>query len=133
SASLPVVEAVELELPRLERSVTGRHDQRTREELLARLRGQEQELLTILRHPREIRDLLVEVDVGAELEPLLDAEVDEFLALDLGVSGDVVDVLLGIDRGHLAADLAEALHDADTRVPVARVVGGSEAHGARAD
>ena len=73
------------------------------------------------------------MDVGAELEPLLDAEVDEILALDLRMARDVVDVLLRIDRRDLAAELAEALDDADGGIAVARVVGSSEADRARAD
>ena len=132
-AALPVVDPLELELPRLEGAVAGGHDQRPREELLARLRRQSEELLAVLRDAREIGDLFVEMDVGAELEPLLDAEVDEILAPDLRVAGDVVDVLLGIDRGDLAAELAEALDDANGRVAMARVVGGREADRACAD
>ena len=75
------------------------------------------------------RHLLAEEDVGAELEPLLGAELDERLALDLRVAGDVVDVLLRIDRGDLAAELLEALEDADRGLAVARVVGGREPTG----
>ena len=44
---------------------------------------------------------LSQVHVGPELEALLDAEVDERLALDLRVPGDVVDMLLGVDGGDL--------------------------------
>ena len=67
------------------------------------------------------------MDVGAELEPLLDTELDEILALDLRVARDVVDVLLRIDGGDLAAELAEALDDANGGVAVARVVRGGKA------
>ena len=75
-------------------------------------------LLAVGADPLEVLDLLVEEDLGSELEALLDAEVDERLALDLRVAGDVVDVLLGIDGGHLAAELAEALDDPDGGVAV---------------
>ena len=47
--------------------------------------------------------------------------------------GDVVDVLLRVDRGHLAADLLQALDDPDGRVPVAGVVGGRQPRGAGAE
>ena len=71
--------------------------------------------------------------LGAVLESLLDAEVDELLAEDLRMSRHVVDVLLGIRRGDLAAELLEALDDAHGPVAVARVVGGSQAGRARAE
>jgi hypothetical protein len=57
---------------------------------------------------------------------LLDAEVDELLAEDLRVPGDVVDVLLRVGRRDLAPELLEALDDAHGRVAVAGVVGGGE-------
>ena len=60
-----------------------RDDEGTREEPLARVRRQGQDLLAVLRDALESRYLLVQVDVGAELEALLDAEVDELLAEDL--------------------------------------------------
>ena len=75
----------------------------------------------------EVLHLLGEEDLGAELEALLDAEVDERLALDLRMAGDVVDVLL-VDRGHLAAELAEA-STIRTEARGARVVRGGEADG----
>src|SRR6188474_3617221 len=73
------------------------------------------------------------MDVRAELEPLLDGEVDEILPPDLRVAGDVVDVLLGIDRSDLATELTKALDDADARVTVPGVVRGREADRACAD
>ena len=75
--------------------------------------------------------LLAEPHVGAVLEPLLGAEVDERLPLDPRVAGDVVDVLLGVGRGDLAADLLEALDDPHRRVAVPGVVGGGEPGRAR--
>ena len=47
--------------------------------------------------------------------------------------GDVVDVLLGVDRRDLAAELLEALDDPDGGVAVAGVVRGSEPGRARAE
>src|SRR4029079_1241515 len=44
----------------------------------------------------------------------------------LRVPGDVVDVLLRVDRRDLAAELLEALDDPDGRVAMARVIGGGE-------
>ena len=51
------------------------------------------------------------------------ALIDELLSQDLRVAGDVVDVLLGVDRGYLASQLFEALDDAHGGVTVATVVG----------
>src|SRR5215207_3376265 len=73
------------------------------------------------------------MDVGAELQSLFYAEVDELLTEDLRVARDVIDMLLGIDGRDLAAELAEALDDPDRRVSVARVVVGREPYRPRAD
>src|SRR3954451_10576781 len=132
-AALPVVDPVELELPRLEGAVASRDDQRARKELLPGLGRQREQFFAVLRQPRQVGDLFVEVDVGAELEALFDAKVDEVLALDLRMPGDVVDVLLRVDGGDLAAELAEALDDANRGVAVARVVRGGQPYWARAD
>ena len=82
---------------------------------------------------REIGHLFAEMDVGAELQSLFYAKVDELLTEDLRMARDVINMLLGIDGGDLAAELAEALDDADRRVSVARVVGGREPHRPGAD
>jgi hypothetical protein len=133
TAPLPIVDARNLELARLEGAMAGRHDERPGRERLALVRRHEQDLLAVHPDALEAFHLLVEMDVRAELEALLDAEVDERLALDLRVPGDVVDVLLRVDGSDLATELAEALDDADGGVAVPRVVGGSKANGARAD
>src|SRR5215210_383291 len=73
------------------------------------------------------------MDVRAKLEALLDTEVDECLALDLRVPGDVEDVLLRIHRGDLASELLQALHDANRSIAVTGVVRRSEPDGAAAD
>jgi hypothetical protein len=66
------------------------------------------------------------------LQALLGAELDELRAEDLRVTGDVVDVLLGVDRRHLAAELLEALDHPHRRVAVTGVVGSRETGRARA-
>jgi len=71
--------------------------------------------------------------LGLVLETLLGAKVDECLTLDLGVPGDVVDVLLRIDGGDLAADLLQALDDPNGRVSMTCVVGGRKAGRAGAE
>ena len=77
--------------------------------------------------------VLAQMDVGAVLQPLLDHPVGVLLPVDLREPRDVEDVLLGVHGGHLAAELLEALDDAARRLTVARVVGGGQAGGARAD
>ena len=64
---------------------------------------------------------------------MLDAKVDEVLSEDLRVPGDVVDVLLGVRRRDLAAELLQALDDPHGRVTVTGVIGGGEPNGARAE
>ena len=73
--------------------------------------------------------LLAEAHLRPVLQALLGAELDQLRAQDLRVPGDVVDVLLRVDRRHLAAELLEALDDPHRRVAVARVVRGGEAGG----
>ena len=131
--ALPGVDVVDLELARLEGAVPCGDDQRPGRERLALVRGEDEDLLAVGADPLEVLDLLAEVDVGPELEALLDAEVDERLALDLRVPGDVVDVLLGIDGRDLAAELSEALDDPHGAVAVPAVVGRSETHRPAAD
>jgi hypothetical protein len=46
--ALPVVNSFDLELARLESAVSGRHDQRTGEETLARLRRERENVFSIL-------------------------------------------------------------------------------------
>ena len=132
-SALPVVDVFDLELARLEGAVAGRHDQHAGRERLALVRREDELLLAVHADPLQILHLLIEEDLGPELETLLDAEIDERLPLDLGMAGDVVDVLLGIDGRHLAAELAEAFHDPDGGVAVPRVVGGCETDGTGAD
>ena len=132
-AALPVVDVIDLELAGLERAVTRRDDQHAGRERLALVGGEDQLLLAVDPDPLEILHLLVQEDLGAELEALLDTEVDEGLALDLRVAGDVVDVLLRVDGSHLAAELAEALDDPDGGISMPCVVRDSEPNGAGAD
>ena len=132
-APLPVVDVLDLELAGLERPVPGGDDQHARRERLALVGGEDEVLLAVRADALKVLDLLVEEDLGSELEPLLRAEVDERLGPDLGMAGDVVDVLLRVDRGGLAAELAEALDDADGGVTMPRVVRRREADGACAD
>ena len=118
---LPLVDALDAELARLEGPVAGRDDDHARLDPPAR-RASSAESTSSPFWPRrvEVSHLLAEHDVGAELEALLGAEVDERLPLDLRVAGHVEDVLLGIDGRDLAAELLEALDDADASPPGAR-------------
>ena len=132
-AALPVVDVLDLELARLEGPVPGRHDQHAGRERLALVGGEDEVLLAVDADALEVLHLLAEEDLGPELEALLDAEVDERLAQDLRMAGDVVDVLLRVDGGDLAAELTEALDDPDGGVAVPGVVGRREPDGAGAD
>jgi hypothetical protein len=113
--------------------VPRRDDERAAQVRLPRARRDGQELLPVLGDPLERLHLLAQVHRGAPLEALLGAELDEVAAEDLRVAGDVVDVLLGVDRRHLAAELLDRVDDADGRVAVAGVVRGGEPRRARAE
>src|SRR5207302_4659863 len=69
----------------------------------------------------------------AVLEALLGTELDELLPEDLRMPGNVVDVLLGIRRRDLTAELLQALDDPDRCIAMPRVVRGGEPHGAGAE
>jgi len=116
-----------IELARLEGPVAGGDDQRPAEEGAALVRRDREQLLAVLAQALERLDFLAQSHVGAVLEPLLGAEIDQRLTLDLRIAGDVEDVLLRIDGGDLTADLLEALDDPHGRVAMARVVRGGEA------
>src|SRR2546423_5131977 len=131
--ALPVVDPLDAELARHEAAAPGGDDQRTAQEGVALVSADRHQLLAVALDRLERAHLLAETNVCVELEALLGAEVDERLALDLRVAGDVVDVLLRVRRRDLPADLLETLDDPDGRVPVARVVGGGEPRRARAE
>jgi hypothetical protein len=129
TVSEPLVDVVDAELSRLERTVAGGHDQRSGEIRPAFVRRERVDLLAVLAPALQRIRLLAEDHLGAVLKALLDAQVDEVLAEDLRVPGDVVDVLLRIGRRDLAAELLEALDDANGGVPVARVVRSRQSNG----
>src|ERR671934_2024243 len=124
--ALPGVDVLDAELPRLERSVAGRDDQRAAQVRPPLVRRDREQLLAVLAQALERLNLLAEQDLRLVLEPLLRAELDERLTLDLRMAGDVVDVLLRIDRRDLAADLLEAFDDANRGIAMPRVIRGRE-------
>jgi hypothetical protein len=97
------------------------------------VRPDREHFVAVLLYALERRHLLAEMDVRAKLEALLDTEVDERLALNLWVPGDIEDVLLRVNGRDLAPQLLEALDDADRGIAVAGVVRRSEPDGAAAD
>src|SRR6478672_4853754 len=127
---LPGVDVVDPELARLEGAVAGGDDQRPAQVRASLLGRDGKELLAVLVQAVERLHLFAQQDLGAVLESLLRAQLDERLALDLRMTCDVEDVLLGIHGGDLATNLLQALDYPDRRVAMARVVRGSEAGGA---
>src|SRR6476646_3752260 len=125
--SFPGVDVVDPELARLERAVAGGDDQGTAQVRASLLGRDREELLAVLVQALEHLNLLAQQDFRAILEPLLRAELDKGLALDLRMPCNVEDVLLGIHGGDLAADLLEALDDPNGRIAMARVIRSSEA------
>ena len=118
--ALPFVDPVDPELARLECAVTGGDDQRARDVWAALVGADREQLLAVLAHALEALHLLAEPHLGAVLQALLGAELDQLRAEDLRMARDVVDVLLGVDGGDLAAELLEALDDPNRGVAVAR-------------
>src|SRR5687768_9974943 len=60
----------------------------------------------------QLLHLLLEADVGTELFTLLDEIVREVAGEDAGEAADVVDVLLGVERGELTAELGKRVDNA---------------------
>src|SRR5205807_10264400 len=83
--AFPAVPVVDAELPRLEGAVAGGDDQRAGEVLAALVGREPQDVPVALERLR----LFAETDVGAVLQSLLGAEVDELLAQDLRLPRDV--------------------------------------------
>ena len=77
--------------------------------------------------------LLVEADGGGVLHGLIGERSDQIFGQDLGKSGHVVDVFLGIQRGQLAAELGQRVDDLGLHLPHARVEGPEQARGSAAD
>ena len=118
------------ELPRLESAVPGGHDHRPREQRLA-VRGVQRDRLVVAVLDRV--DHGAQPDVRRVLQRLVGELVDQRLAVDLGEAGDVEDVLLGIDRADLAAELLERLDDPYRRVAMPAVVRGGKTRRATPD
>src|SRR5207248_4313985 len=133
ASALPVVDALDAELARLEGAVPGGHDQRAAEIRLGGARPDGEELLSVLRDVLQLLHLFAEVHLRAPLEPLLGAELDEIAPEDLRVPRDVVDVLLRVDGRDLAAELLDRVDDPNRCVAVAGVVGGGETGRPRAE
>jgi hypothetical protein len=107
----------------------GGDDQRAGEVRPALVGADREQLLAVLAQALERLNLLAEMHLGPVLEALLGAELDERRPLDLRMAGDVVDVLLRVDRRDLTAELLEALDHPHRGVAVACVVRGGEAGG----
>src|SRR5215213_11118597 len=122
TSPLPLVDAVDAELPRLEGAVAGGDDQRAREIGAALVGADGEDLLPVVIDTVERLHLFPQPDLGAVLEALLRAEVDERLSENLRVTRDVVDVLLGVDGGDLSPELLETLDYTDGAVAVSCVV-----------
>ena len=64
---------------------------------------------------------------------LLDQALDQLTALDRREAGHVEDLLLGVHRGDLAAELGQRVDDGDPHAAEAGVVGGEQTGGTGAD
>src|SRR3954462_13841900 len=67
--------------------------------------------------PLESGDVLVEVRLVVELRCLLDQRLHQILRQNLRETSDVEDVLLGIERGELSAQLRKRGNDLRLRPP----------------
>jgi hypothetical protein len=107
AAALVGLDAVERRAVRPEGADAGRHDDGPRQDA-GPGRGLDPETIAV-RHQR--RHLLAEVPGRVEGRRLLDEAVDEIGCIDLRMARDVVDRLLGIERGALAARHVEGVDD----------------------
>src|SRR5262249_50895478 len=130
---LPGVDVIDPELPRLEGPVTRGDDQRSAQVRTALVGRDREHLLAVLAQPLQALDLLAEQNLGAVLRALLRPRLYQRLTLDLGVAGDVVDVLLGIDSRDLPAELLEAFDDPHRGIAMACVIRGRQARWAGAE
>jgi hypothetical protein len=70
--------------------------------------------------------LFVQANGGRELHRLLDLAVHKLTGQDLGKAGKVIDVLVGVEGGQLAAELGQAIDDLGPGIPQPCVKGGKE-------
>ena len=115
---------------RLERAAAGRdHDDLASNTLPAFGRDAEQRIADLL----DVLDHLVEMEGRIERLDLLHQRVGQALAGDLRDAGNVVDRLLGIELGALAADLVEDVDEMRLHVEQAELEHREQADRARAD
>ena len=89
--------------------------------------GDQQPIARARALPRAVGErhgLLTEHVDRLEAGGLLHEPGDEVATLDAREAGDVVDHLLGVQRGHLSAGLGQAVHDRRSQPPEPCVVGG---------
>ena len=118
------------EPPRLERAEAARDDEAAGVEARAG-RGLDGEAAGRL--PRDRGDFLAEVEPGVERLDLLEQAVDEFLRAAHRQRRDVVDRLVGIELGALAAGMRERVDDLALHAEQAEFEHGEEADRAGAD
>ena len=87
----------------------------------------------VVANPLEPPDLLLEPDICAELESLLDHAVPEVAREDAWQAAHVVDVLLGVQRHQLPAQLRQRIDDARSDAAHAGVECGEQAGRPAAD
>src|SRR3954451_8228172 len=83
--------------------------------------------------PLESGDVLVEVRLVVELRCLLDQRLHQILRQNLRETSDVEDVLLGIERGELSAQLRKRVNDLRLRPPHSGIKRGEQPGGTAAN
>jgi hypothetical protein len=126
AAALPVVDALDPELPRLEGAVPGGDDQRARDVRAALVGADREQLLAVLREPLERLHLLAQMDLGLVLQALLGAQLDELSCRGSSGARPRRRRASPGRRGDLAAQLLEALDDPHRGVTMAGVVRGRQ-------
>src|SRR4029077_18315494 len=92
--------------------------------------GNQDEMILV---PLEGRDVLVQVRLERKLRRLLDERVDQILRQDLRESPGIEDVLLGVERGELPAQLRQGVDDPRRRTAHSRIKGGEQSGGTAAN
>ena len=128
SSTVPRLCALLRQASRRERSNPGRDDNGAARESIGL--SDQNEVIVV---PLECGHVLIKVRLEMELRRLFDERIHHVLGQNLGEAANVEDVLLGVERGELAAELGQGVNDAGRCPTHSRVKSGEQSGGTAAD